>query len=89
MLASLTYTNLVPQFSDLNQEAWILAELSIRDFIERECPDPRNMYLLTGTVPSQMYLGYNDDYIDKTVDEIPTDHNSQLCREGTLYCSTK
>ena len=89
MLVSLTYTNLVPQFSDLNQEAWRLAELSIRDFIKRKCPDPRNMYLLTGTVPSHMYLGYNDDYIDKRVDEIPKAANPQLCGKGTLFCSTK
>ena len=31
MTASLAYTNIVPQFSDLNQEAWRLAEIAIRD----------------------------------------------------------
>ena len=84
MIASLTYTNLVPQFSDLNQKAWRLAEIAIREhFVEKKC-DPKNTYLLTGTVPSEMYLGY--DVVDQVM---PENTYPSICREGSWFCFTK
>jgi len=89
MEASFTYTNLVPQFSDLNQEAWRLAEIAIRDwFVGKEC-DPKSTYLLTGTVPSEMYLGYDEAYVDTLKDKIPKNINRLLCKRGTVFCDTK
>ena len=86
MEASFTYTNLVPQFSDLNQEAWRLAEIAIRDqFVGNEC-DPKRTYLLTGTVPSEMYLGY--DEVDIAKDKIPKNMHPGLCKNGELFCNT-
>lgn len=89
MTASFTYTNLVPQFSDLNQEAWRLAEIAIREqFVGKLC-DPKRTYLLTGTVPSEMYLGYDEFYVDVAKDKIPKNTYPQLCKNGALFCSTK
>lgn len=89
MEASFTYTNLVPQFSDLNQEAWRLAEIAIRDwFVGKEC-DPKSTYLLTGTVPSEMYLGYDEPFLDMQKDKIPKNTHPQLCKKGADVCNTK
>ena len=89
MEASFTYTNLVPQFSDLNQEAWRLAEMAIRDqFVGKEC-DPKRTYLLTGTVPSEMYLGYSEAFLDMQKDKIPKNTHPDLCKNGTFFCDTK
>lgn len=89
MTASFTYTNLVPQFSDLNQEAWRLAEIAIRDqFVGKEC-DPKSTYLLTGTVPSEMYLGYDEFFVDMAKDKIPKNTYPRLCKNGALFCDTK
>lgn len=91
MTASLTYTNIVPQFSDLNQIAWRLAEIAIRDqFVGKKC-DPKSTYLLTGTVPSQMYLGYNDNAydVDKEKDKMPKNTYPEICRKGNVLCKTK
>ena len=89
MEASFTYTNLVPQFSDLNQEAWRLAEMAIRDqFVAKEC-DPKSTYLLTGTVPSEMYLGYGEAFLDMQNDKIPKNTHPDLCKKGTWLCNTK
>lgn len=88
MKASFTYTNLVPQFSDLNQEAWRLAEITIRDqFVGKEC-DPKSTYLLTGTVPSEMYLGYGEAYVDMRKDKIPKNQYPSLCKKGAVSCDT-
>ena len=87
MTASFTYTNIVPQFSDLNQGAWRLAEIVIRDqFVGKEC-DPKSTYLLTGTVPSEMYLGYGALHLDLA--EMPKNSMPGLCKEGTQRCNTE
>ena len=89
MTASFTYTNLVPQFSDLNQEAWRLAEIAIRDqFVGKEC-DPKRTYLLTGTVPSEMYLGYDNFYFDVAKGKIPKNEYPRFCKNGQPLCDTK
>lgn len=89
MAASFTYTNLVPQFSDLNQEAWRLAEIVIRDqFVGKECA-PESTYLLTGTVPSEMYLGYRAPYVDMQKGKIPKNTYPWPCKDGTLFCKKK
>ena len=86
MTATFTYTNLVPQFSDLNQEAWRLAEIAIRDqFVGKEC-DPKSTYLLTGTVPSEMYLGYHAS-VHMAKNKIPKNKYPRLCKNG--FCFTK
>jgi len=89
MTASLTYTNIVPQFSDLNQKAWRLAEIAIRDqFVGTKC-DPKSTYLLTGTVPSEMYLGYDAHDVDTEKDKMPKNTYPDICREGNIFCNTK
>ena len=89
METSFTYTNLVPQFSDLNQEAWRLAEIAIRDqFVRIEC-DPKSTYLLTGTVPSEMYLGYGAPYVNTRKDKIPKNTFPWPCKNGASFCDTK
>ncbi|XP_068699611.1 uncharacterized protein [Montipora foliosa] len=88
MMASLTYTNLVPQFSDLNQKAWRLAEIAIREhFVGKRC-DPKSTYLLTGTVPSQMYLGYDAYDVDEVIGQIPENTYPAICKEGDWLCDT-
>ena len=89
MTATFTYTNLVPQFSDLNQEAWRLAEIAIRErFVKNECVSERT-YLLTGTVPSEMYLGYDASTIDVAKNNVNQNMYPSLCRNGGIFCDTK
>lgn len=89
MTATFTYTNLVPQFSDLNQEAWRLAEIAIRErFVKDEC-DSERTYLLTGTVPSEMYLGYDATTIDVAKDKVNQNKYPRLCKKGWLFCDSK
>ena len=89
MTASFTYTNIVPQFSDLNREAWRLAEIAIRDqFLSNVCI-PKSTYLLTGTVPSEMYLGYDEHDLDTAKQNMPEDKYPTVCRKGYYSCDTK
>ena len=89
MKATFTYTNIVPQFSDLNQEAWRLAEIAIRELIKKQNCGADKTYLLTGTVPSEIYIGYGDYYIDKAENEIPKAVHPQFCNKKNPFCSTK
>lgn len=87
MTATFTYTNIVPQFSDLNREAWQKAEIAIRErFVNEICNDPESTYLLTGTVRSHMYLGYDDLTFDEVNDK---NINPQFCRAGNIDCDRK
>ena len=89
MTATFTYTNLVPQFSDLNQEAWRLAEIAIRErFVKNECVS-EHTYLLTGTVPSEMYLGYDASTIDVAKNNVNQNMYPSLCKKGGIFCDTK
>ena len=89
MMATFTYTNIVPQFSDLNQGSWRLAEIAIRELIKKQNCDADKTYLLTGTVPSQMYIGYDDYYIDIAENEIPKAVHPQFCNKKNPLCCTK
>ena len=93
MTATFTYTNIVPQFSDLNREAWRLAEIAIRErFVNEICNDkvrgthPTRTYPLTGTVRSQMYLGYDNFNFDEVKDK---NIYPQFCNEEDKDCDTK
>jgi len=82
--ATFTLTNVAPQHSNFNQQAWNQLECMVRQYMEREIPN-KYAYVITGTYDTKLVM--NESNNNKNDVRLPKFYWKAFCytQSGTTY----